>query len=191
MSARYWFAVAAALALSASASASASAAPIGGDVAPACDRVCMTGLVDRYLAALVRHDPAGLPLNRDVKFTENTARLKVGSEGLWVGASEPPTGFRIYAIDVGAGQAGFYGVMKERDRPLIIALRLDRPRSDYGGRGNGSIVALRNEERMGGVVDAMCGLRRILGNSPRRDQFNAVERHSCDLPLHMRQNGDV
>jgi hypothetical protein len=41
-----------------------------------------------------------------------------------VGASEPPTGFRIYAIDVGAGQAGFYGVMKERDRPLIIALRL-------------------------------------------------------------------
>jgi hypothetical protein len=33
--------------------------------------------------------------------------------------SELPTGFRIYAIDVGAGQAGFYGVMKERDRPLI------------------------------------------------------------------------
>lgn len=84
----------------------------------------MTALIDRYLAALVRHDPTGLPLNRDVKFTENTARLRVGSEGLWVGASEPPTGFRIYAIDVGAGQAGFYGVMKEHNRPLIIALRL-------------------------------------------------------------------
>jgi hypothetical protein len=84
----------------------------------------MTGIVDRYLAALVRHDPTGLPLDRDVKFTENTARLKVGSEGLWVGASELPTGFRIYAVDVGAGQVGFYGVMKERDRPLIIALRL-------------------------------------------------------------------
>ena len=69
MSARYWFAVATALVLG----ASASAAPIGGDVAPACDRVCMTGIVDRYLAALVRHDPSGLPLNRDVKFTENTA----------------------------------------------------------------------------------------------------------------------
>jgi hypothetical protein len=65
----------------------------------------MTGILDRYLAALVRHDPAGLPLNRDVKFTENTARLKVGSEGLWVAASEVPTGPRIYAIDVGAGQA--------------------------------------------------------------------------------------
>jgi hypothetical protein len=120
MSARYGFAVAIALVLG----TSASAAQVGGGVAPACDRACMTAIVDRYLAALVRHDPAGLPLNRDVKFTENTARLKVGSEGLWVGASEPPTGFRIYAIDVGAGQAGFYGVMKERDRPLIIALRL-------------------------------------------------------------------
>jgi hypothetical protein len=93
-------------------------------VAPACNRACMTDIVDRYLAALVRHDAAGLPLNRDVKFTENAARLKVGTEGLWVGASEQPTGPRIYAIDVGAGQAGFYGVMKEHDRPLIIALRL-------------------------------------------------------------------
>jgi hypothetical protein len=31
------------------------------------DRACMTGLVDRYLEALVRHDASGLPLNRDVK----------------------------------------------------------------------------------------------------------------------------
>lgn len=100
------------------------AAQGGSGVSPPCDRACMAGFVDRYLAALVRHDPAGLPLSRDVRFTENTARLKVGSEGLWVGATELPTGFRIYAVDVGAGQVGFYGVMKERDRPLIIALRL-------------------------------------------------------------------
>lgn len=93
-------------------------------VAPPCDRACFTDLVDRYLAALVRHDPSGLPLDRDVKFTENTARLQVGKEGLWVGASEAPTGFRIVAVDAHAGQVGFYGVMKERGRPLIIALRL-------------------------------------------------------------------
>ncbi|HEU4619922.1 MAG TPA: hypothetical protein VFV10_17930 [Gammaproteobacteria bacterium] len=121
---RRWLVAAAALVLGTCAAASASAAPIGGGVAPPCDRACMVGIVDRYLAALVRHDASGLPLNRDVKFTENTARLKVGSEGLWVGASEAPTGPRIYAVDVGAGQAGFYGVMKERGRPLIIALRL-------------------------------------------------------------------
>jgi hypothetical protein len=107
-----------------SAAAPAAQAPIGTGVAPPCDRACMTELVDRYLAALVRHDAAGLPLNRDVKFTENAARLTVGKEGLWIGASEAPTGFHIVAVDVGAGQIGLYGVMKERNRPLIIALRM-------------------------------------------------------------------
>jgi hypothetical protein len=121
---RYLFAAVAAATASLAFGASPPAATIGGGVAPPCNRTCMTGIVDQYLAALVRHDPTGLPLNRDVKFTENTARLKVGSEGLWVGASELPAGFHIYVVDVGAGQVGFYGVMKERDRPLIIALRL-------------------------------------------------------------------
>jgi hypothetical protein len=120
MSRRCWVSVIAAFLLV----TSASAAPIGGAVAPPCDRGCMVNLMNRYLAALVRHNPAGLPLNRDVKFTENTARLKVGTEGLWVGASELPTGFRIYGVDVGAGQVGFYGVMKEWGHPLIIAMRL-------------------------------------------------------------------
>lgn len=124
MSRRYMFGAAAVAAASLAFGAAPATTRIGAGVTPACDRVCMTGIVDQYLAALVRHDPTGLPLNRDVKFTENTAQLKVGSEGLWVGASELPTGFRIYAVDVGAGQVGFYGVMKERDRPLIIALRL-------------------------------------------------------------------
>lgn len=112
-----------AFALTATVPADAAVAT-GGAVTPACDRACMNGIVDRYLAALVKHDATGLPLNRDVKFTENTARLTVGKEGLWVAASEGPTGFSIRAVDVGAGQVGFYGVMKERDKPLIIALRL-------------------------------------------------------------------
>lgn len=63
-----------------------------------CDRTCMTALVDRYLAALVKHDPAGLPLDKGVRFTENTATIRVG-DGLWVGASEAPTTFKIYAVD--------------------------------------------------------------------------------------------
>jgi hypothetical protein len=124
MSRRYLFAAVAVATASLAFGATPNTTPSGGAVAPPCDRTCMTGMVDRYLAALVRHDPSGLPLNRDVKFTENTARLKVGSEGLWIAASELPTGFHIYVVDVGAGQVGFYGVMKERDKPLIIALRL-------------------------------------------------------------------
>jgi hypothetical protein len=88
-----------------------------------CDRACMTGLVDRYLAALVKHDPAGLPLAKGVRFTENTAEIPIG-DGLWVSASETPTTFKIYAVDTASNQVAFYGVMKELDRPLILALRL-------------------------------------------------------------------
>ncbi len=79
MANRYWFAAAAAAALGFN--GFAAAPPFGSGVTTPCDRSCMSGIVDRYLAALVRHDPTGLPLNRDVKFTENGARLKVGGEG--------------------------------------------------------------------------------------------------------------
>ena len=49
-----------------------------GFVSNHCDRTCMTALVDQYLAALVKHAPAGLPLDKGVRFTENTATIHVG-----------------------------------------------------------------------------------------------------------------
>jgi len=61
-------------------------------------------------------------MRRGVRFTENTAEIRIG-DGLWVGASEAPTTFKIYAVDPGTSQVAFYGVMKELDKPLIIALR--------------------------------------------------------------------
>jgi len=59
-----------------------------------CNRACMMALTDQYLAALVKHDPSGLPLSKGVRFTENTAEIRIG-DGLWVGASEAPTTFKI------------------------------------------------------------------------------------------------
>ncbi len=47
-----------------------------------CDRACLTGMIDRYAAALLAHDPANLPLAADVRFTEDSKQLKLG-EGLW------------------------------------------------------------------------------------------------------------
>jgi hypothetical protein len=107
-----------------------------------CDRTCMTALVDQYLAALVKHDPAGLPLDKGVRFTENTATIHVG-DGLWVGASEAPTTFKIYTVDPATEQVAFYGVMKEWDKPLIIALRLKL--------ANGRITEIEH------VLAAICG----------------------------------
>jgi hypothetical protein len=91
--------------------------------ATACDRACLNGLVDRYIAAMVAHDPGAAPLAPAVKYTENTGTLDIG-EGLWVGASEAPAAFRIYVPDPAAHQVGFFGLMKEFDKPVLLALRL-------------------------------------------------------------------
>lgn len=90
---------------------------------PPCDRECLTSFVDSYLTALVAHDPTQAALARSVRFTENTSVLDVG-EGLWIGASEPPTTFKIYVPDPVVHQIGFLGVMKEFDKPIFLALRL-------------------------------------------------------------------
>ena len=95
----------------------------GRGQAPASDRACLGGIVDAYLAALVAHDPAKAPLARGIRFTENTVVLDVG-EGLWIGASEAPTTFKLYVPDPATSQVGFLGVMKEFDRPVMLALRL-------------------------------------------------------------------
>src|SRR6202034_4790596 len=50
--------------------------------AAACDRACLSGLLEQYLAALVKHDPTGLPVAADLKSTENTKPTPLG-DGLW------------------------------------------------------------------------------------------------------------
>jgi hypothetical protein len=115
-----------AMAISGGSSAQAAPGPAAGSGPPLpvhCPRTCMEGLVDQYLAALVRHDPSGLPLSKGVRFTENTAEIQIG-EGLWIGATEAPTTFKLYAVDPASSQVVFYGVMKERGRPIQLALRL-------------------------------------------------------------------
>ncbi len=110
------------LCLSVVAFVAASATTFAASV-PSCDRTCLIGLADQYLAAMVKHDLAGLPLAPNVKYTENAATIPLG-DGLWVAASEGPTTFKIYAADPESGQVGFMGVMKEWNKPLILALRL-------------------------------------------------------------------
>ena len=95
----------------------------GGTMAAPCDRECLRGFVDRYLDAMVAHDPSRLPVAKSVKYTENTAQMPLG-DGLWVGASEGPSTFKIYALDPVAYQAGLMGVMKEVEKPVILVLRL-------------------------------------------------------------------
>lgn len=87
-----------------------------------CDRACLNGFVDNFLAALVAHDPSRLPLGREVKYTENGQVLHLG-DGFWGTASALPT-YKIYADDPQAGQVMFMGVLQENGAPVIFCARL-------------------------------------------------------------------
>jgi hypothetical protein len=88
-----------------------------------CDRACLNGIVDSYLQAIVAHDPSRAPFAVNARSTEYTQELAFG-KGLWQTASEGPTSFRIYVPDPVVQQVGFFGVMKESGKPVVLALRL-------------------------------------------------------------------
>ncbi len=92
-----------------------------------CDRACLEGLVDRYVAAMVAHDPTRLPLAQGVRFTEDGQELRLG-DGLW-GTASAPGHYKLYAADPQGGQVGFYGTVFENGVPVLLALRL---KVDYG-----------------------------------------------------------
>jgi hypothetical protein len=92
-----------------------------------CERACLTSMVDKYLAALVAHDPSQLPLARVVRFTENGQELRLG-DGLW-GTATAAGKYRLYVVDPEDGQVGLYGTVIEADNPVYMALRL---KVDYG-----------------------------------------------------------
>jgi hypothetical protein len=87
------------------------------------DRAGLVALMDQYLAAVVKHDPAGIPLAKDVKLVENITKTQVG-KGFWETASGGPTEFKIYVADPVGGQIGFMGVMQDKGKPVLLGARL-------------------------------------------------------------------
>ncbi len=87
-----------------------------------CQRECLEGFVNQYLAAMVAHDPSRLQVTPDVKFTEDDVALKLG-EALWQTASGLGT-YKLYIADPEAGQVAFLGTIRENGTPAALALRL-------------------------------------------------------------------
>ncbi len=94
----------------------------GAGAQAACDRACLDGFVNQYLDALAANDPSRLPLAQSVKFTEDGQRLDLG-DGLWGTATGRGT-YKFYMEDPEAGEAAFFGTMREAGEPVILALRL-------------------------------------------------------------------
>jgi len=117
------------------------AASAAGAAPPSCDRACLEGFLDTYVAAVVAHDPAQLSTERNVRFTENGQRLALG-EGLWHTA----TGLGGYALklaDVERGQAVLMGTIREANTPTILIARL---RVAYGKVAEIETLVIRNRE---------------------------------------------
>ena len=144
-------------------------APAAAQGRAACDRTCLTGLLDRYVDALVAREPSRLPVTATVKFTENGQRLDLG-DGLWHTVTGKG-GYRLDMADVEAGQAILMGTVREADTPTIFVLRLgvvDRRIAEV------ETLVIRNK-------DAAESLDTIA--MPRRAWYTAVpesERHSRD-----------
>ncbi len=87
----------------------------------ACDRKCLSGFVDQYLAAILIHDPSGLPVAADAKMTENTKPTPLG-EGLW--KTLKFIKFRGETVsDPNTGQVTYWGAIEE-DHVSLMMLRL-------------------------------------------------------------------
>jgi hypothetical protein len=90
--------------------------------ASGCHRECLRGFITLYLDALVKRNPAALPVADTVKFTEDSVQMKLG-EGLWKQAS----GLRSYRqdfLDARAGVAGSHVIAEEAGAPVMLVLRL-------------------------------------------------------------------
>jgi len=93
-----------------------------GSLAEECNRSCLTGLVDRYVGAMLAHDAQRVPWAAHVKFTENNVPMHIG-DGLW-GTLDKVGDYKVYFADVQAGQVGFYGVVVEGSKTSVFGLRL-------------------------------------------------------------------
>lgn len=103
----------------------AAASVQSGEVrpSPACDRACLYGVLDRYLAALRSHDATKVPWAAHPRNTENNVELVPG-DGVWgtITALDPMYEMRL--ADVTAGQVAVFGVVDESGTRAPFALRL-------------------------------------------------------------------
>ena len=87
-----------------------------------CDEACLKSLMDGYLQALQRHDPSGLKVAPNVRFTENGVAIPLG-EALWVTISSLGQ-YRHDFFDPTTGGVATYVTMRENGTPGYLMVRL-------------------------------------------------------------------
>jgi ketosteroid isomerase-like protein len=87
-----------------------------------CDRACLRSLLDGYLAAVVKHDPAAGSLAASYRHTENAINIPLG-KGVWQSVTGLGQVQRRY-LDPVSGQAAYYGIVAEGGAQAVVTARL-------------------------------------------------------------------
>jgi hypothetical protein len=143
----------------------------------ACDRACLTGILDQYLNAMAANDSKKAPFAPNIKYTENAARLPL-NEGLWFTASGL-TDYKVVLADPQGGAAGFIGVVTEHMPPgqaprnTILALRL-RVANRRISEAEAVVVRNVNERNMANLKTPRPALLETLPAAQRRSRADLI-----------------
>ena len=88
----------------------------------ACDRACLRTMLDQYLNAVIKHDPAAAPVVVGFRQTENAINVRPGN-GVWKSVTALGAVQRRY-LDPVSGQAAYYGTMEESGGTAIVTVRV-------------------------------------------------------------------
>ena len=151
----------------------------------------LTEAMDRYLAALVTHDPGALQA-RDARVTENGYPIELG-HGLFETASELT--YRHYVEDAATGQVALFGVVRESSQLANVHVRLKVERGAIReietiiARQGGSSIA-RPEKLSepkpiyGQQLEAAERATRAELIAVANRYFTAIEHNTSDVPFH-------
>jgi hypothetical protein len=96
--------------------------PASAQAPPACDRACLTTVLNQFLDAMQKHDPKLAPLAKEFRYTEN-AEVVAPPEGVWKTISGLGSVQRRY-VDPVSGQAVYFGHLTEGEAVNIASLRI-------------------------------------------------------------------
>ncbi|HVW67942.1 MAG TPA: hypothetical protein VHB68_03160 [Steroidobacteraceae bacterium] len=87
-----------------------------------CDRACLQGHLNTFIDAVLRHDPAALPLAPQAKAIHNGKPSRLDADELWKGV-ETIT-YRQSVVDPVSGQAALFAVATENHERGTLFVRL-------------------------------------------------------------------
>ena len=88
----------------------------------ACNRACLRTMLDQYLNAVIKHNPAAAPLVVGFRQTENAVNVRLGN-GVWKTVTGLGKAQRRY-FDAVTGQAAYYGTVEEGSNTAIVTIRV-------------------------------------------------------------------